>query len=188
MKNENTCKQWYGEFMDDNIKFLNKVLTPTFQENYHIRTVEETTLGHRDGILVPVYTVYVRVLLDTYQEEEIKEIINVAYKDYYKTNVLPIIEIRSSARYACEYKGKYYHMCIAYDSPCREYPDYEIYEISRVGYEAILDMKQAGFKSQYDEKKVVRICSLDKSFDKAYEELRTNRLSEKLLDMVIDIC
>lgn len=129
---KNTCKQWYGEFMDDNIKFLNKVLTPTFQENYHIRTVEETTLGHRDGILVPVYTVYVRVLLDTYQEEEIKE-------------------------------------------------------ISRVGYEAILDMKQAGFKSQYDEKKVVRICSLDKSFDKAYEELRTNRLSEKLLDMVVDI-
>lgn len=170
---------------NESIKFLDKLLTPAFKEKYHIRTIEETTLGRREGILIPVFTVYVRVVLDEYQEAEIKEFFNAAYTEYFETNVLPGIRINSSARYARDYKGKYYHMCIADDSPDRDFPDYEIYEVSKVGYEAILNMKQAAFKSEYDEKMVVRIYSLDKAFDEMYEELKSNRLSEKLLDLVI---
>ena len=170
----------------ESIKFLNKINTPALKEKYHIRVIEETTLGRRGGILVPVFTVYIRTVPDEYKVAEINKIIGTAYQEHFKTNVLPLIEIRSSARYAREYKGKYYHMCLAYDSPDRDFPDFEIYEVSKEGYDAILDMKQAGFKSQYDENLVVRIYSLDKAFDEAYKELQSNRLSKKLLDMLID--
>lgn len=163
--------------------FLNQLLTPAFKEKYHIKSIKKTNVCSRGkGILAPFFEVYARVVLTKEQKAEIMEIINAAYKEYYKTDILPGINILSSAPYVREYKGKYYHLRIAHNPTNVEISDYEIFEVPKAGYEAILEMKRAAYDSEYDAKLVARLNAFS---GEAHKEAWKNHLSEKLLDMLL---
>lgn len=161
--------------------FLSGILTPALKEKYHIKSIEKANVCYKGNhILVPLFEVYVRAVLDENQEAELENYINAAYKEYYRTDILPGVNILTSALYAREYKGKYYHLRIPNDSPDRNFPDYELFEVSKEGYESVLDMKRGTYESEYDEKLIVRITYLDET----YKEIWKNALSDKLLEII----
>ncbi len=168
-------------YRDGCIEFLNWFLTQEVMEEYHIKSAEKANVCYRGkGILAPFFEVYVNAILDKDQKDSLKELMEISYKRFYKTDILPGINILSSAKFVREYKGKYYHLRIAKDSPDRDFPDYELFEVPSEGYEAILMMKRASYDSEYDKKFVRRISSLED----VYKEFWANGLSEKLLEMV----
>lgn len=173
-------------YKEDYRAFLDGFLTPELKEKYQIKSIEKTNVCWRGkGIFAPFFQVYVRAILDNNQKEEIKELLTVAYKQYYKTDVLPGINVLGSAVYVQEYKGKHYHLCVANDSKDRNFVDYEIFELLPSGYEAVLNKNYAMYHTEHDKAMVIRINFNDGSTEDAYKEIHRNGLSEKLLEMVL---
>ncbi len=174
------------DYSDDCRDFLEGFLTTAIREKYHIKSIKKANVcfGGK-GILAPYFEVYVKAVLDDNQKEEIKKLIVAAYKEYYKTDILPGINILSSALFVEKYKDKYYHLCVAKDSWDRNFVDYEIFELLPEGYEAVLNMEYAMYQTEYDKRLVKRINVQDSSVEDEYMEIYKNMLSEKLLEMVL---
>ena len=174
------------DYSNDCRDFLDGFLTPALSEKYHIKSIKKTNVCFRGkGILAPYFEVYVKAILNDNQKEEIENLLIVAYTKYYKTDILPGINILSSALFVEKYKDRYYHLCVAKDSRDRNFVDYEIFELLPEGYEAVLNMDYAMYQTEYDKKLVKRINVQDASVQDEYMEVYNNRLSKKLLEMVL---
>jgi hypothetical protein len=180
---EGDYREMDNEYLDgDEIKnFIHNFMSDEMFEKYPIKSVEKTNLCYNGkSVLVPYIEFFIQDSIEEKDKETLKESFIAEYQKYFNTKLIPGIGFQNSGAWVREYNGKFFHLCAAEDSRDRNFVDYELFELSKAGYESILSSKYAYCKSKFDEKYIRRFDSKDVE----YIEIFNCCLSQKLLLML----
>ena len=161
--------------------FIKDFQTDDMMKKYHIKTIEKTNVCYRGkNLLVPHIEFFIKDFIDEADKEYLENKFILAFQKYFGTDLKPGIAFRNSALWVREYKGKFFHLCVAEDSSDRNFSDYILYEVTQNDYNAILDARYAYCCFTCDE----RIIRRFRHTDEEYKEIWEHCLSEKLLRMI----